>query len=112
MAIIDKLAVIALAVLAAAALLMFLAVIAATVFVAGAVRTEERRKTLAGPPPGPCTRLARCLLVVPDVRPRPVTPLAEPVRRPAWFELATGPRYPEVLGDRTAEPFSTAGRSL
>ena len=43
----------------------FIGIVIASVLVTGAVHTEERHRTLTGPPPGPCTELARRLLAVP-----------------------------------------------
>lgn len=54
------------ALLGIAAVAIFLTVVAATILVTAAVRTEERRWTLSEPAPGPVTRLARRILAVPE----------------------------------------------
>jgi hypothetical protein len=66
MAIIGSVAGIVIALLAATTIIIFIAVITATILVTGAVHTEERRKTLTGPAPGTATRLARRLLAFPE----------------------------------------------
>ncbi len=79
------------AILAAATVVTFIAVITATVLVTGAVHTEERGKTLAGPAPGRNTRRARALLGLHcDLR-RNRLVAASPEPELAWFE-----RSPEL----------------
>jgi hypothetical protein len=74
------------AILAAATVVTFIAVITATVLVTGAVHTEERGMTLAGPAPGRSTRRARALLGLRDGLRRDEPAHASPEQVLAWFE--------------------------
>lgn len=111
MAVIDTLAVIVIAVLATVTIVIFIAVLAATVLVTGAVHTEERRRTLAGTPPGPATRLARRLLAMPDAPARGSGWQPRRVARPAPQVRATWPNRPAGLGSGPGTPRSPADRS-
>jgi hypothetical protein len=92
MAIVHALAVIVIVLLGVLTVAIFVAVIAATVLVTGAVHREERHRTLTGPAPGPCTRLARWLLAVPEVRDVDDSgPDSGTDERPAWYERTGGP---------------------
>jgi len=62
---IDTLGELFLVLLAVAAVGIFAAVVAATLLVMAAARSEDRYETLAGPPPGLLTRLARRLVTAP-----------------------------------------------
>ena len=91
MAIVHVLAVIVIVVLGLLTVAIFVAVIAATILVTGAVHREERHRTLTSPAPGPYTRLARWLLAVPEVRDADDTgPDSGPEESP-WFERTGGP---------------------
>lgn len=94
MAIASTLAVIVVALLGAVAVLIFIAVVAASVLVTGAVHIEEHKKTLTGRAPGPGTRLARRLLAMPDppgrVPSRRRQPAGRPARQPARQLVRTG----------------------
>jgi hypothetical protein len=90
MAIVHALAVIVIVVLGVLTVAIFVAVIAATVLVTGAVHREERHMTLTGPAPTRRTRLARRLLAVPEVPPADSAPDPGPGERP-WYERSAGP---------------------
>jgi hypothetical protein len=91
MTIIDALGGIVVTVLAAATIVTFAAVIAATVLVTNAVHTEERRRTLTRQAPGRFTRLARTLLAVPDYRVERPVPDVGLKEEPAQVERRAEP---------------------
>jgi hypothetical protein len=109
MAIIGSLAGIVIALLAATTIIIFIAVIAATILVTGAVHTEERRKTLTGPAPGTATRLARRLLAFPEggtnrhLRPAGARTVPVPVPPPT----ANGQPSPAIPDWESLEPLTT-----
>lgn len=89
MTILDTLGTLIVVVLAAITIATFVAALAATVLVTGAVHTEERRRTLTGPAPGRFTQLARTLLTVPEPRTEILVPDAVLQREPAWYDRGT-----------------------
>jgi hypothetical protein len=82
------------AMLAIIVVVPFIAVVTATILVAGSVRIEERHRTLAGRAPGPGTQLARSLLAVPSpclAQPSwEEVPAAAPEPEPAWIRPRAG----------------------
>ena len=98
MAVIDAIAIISIVLLAIVAVVIFLAVIGASVLVTLAVRREERLKSLNRMAPGKTARLARMLLGVEAPRKADeIFPRPRPVEKPAWYERSTrsalhGPR--------------------
>lgn len=86
--------------LAIVTVVIFLAVIGASVLVTVAVHREERLRSLTRRAPGRTARLARMLLAVPaprvadDLIPRP-----RPAEKPAWYERSTGSTMREARSD-------------
>ena len=91
--VVHALAVIIIVLLAVLTIAIFVAVIAASILVTGAVHREERFRSLTGPPPDRRAALARRLLAVPEVR---VSDQFGPGDGHggdlAWYERTGGPR--------------------
>jgi hypothetical protein len=100
---------IVIAVLAAGTVVLVLAIVLATVVVIAAVHTEDRLKTLDGPPPGQLAWLARRVLGVP-YRPRPSRAARPgPSHQPPYREsLGAGVRPHLSAGPGVWDPNSTA----
>jgi hypothetical protein len=91
MAVIEALAVVIIVLLAIVTVLIFAAVIGASVLVTVAVRREERLRSLTSKAPGWTARLARMLLAVPAPRiADEIFPRPRPAEKPAWYERSTG----------------------
>lgn len=91
MAVLVKLAIVFLAVLAAVTLLLAAAIVAAAVLVTLASHYEERYRTLTRPAPGPWTWLARRLLAMPEPR-QPRRNRGPETERLPGLERSPGPR--------------------
>jgi hypothetical protein len=100
MAAIEALAIIIVSLLAIVTVVVFIAVIAASVLVTVAVHREERLRSLTGRSPGRTARLARMLLAVPAPRlADDLFPGPQPVEKPAWYERSTGSTMHEPKTD-------------